>query len=349
MAQRRFYNKKKSHNSFRPYNSFRNNSNQYIQKRQFNQNEDCKSESHSKWIMKKDKKENESKDKEYYRQKVWNYMENNNIALFPRPCYHRIPNFIGADKAAINLLKLECFTSSKIIKVNPDKPQQYVRYLCLKMDKKLLIPTPRLKTNGLLNEIVIPFHLKNNAKSLEMAATRKGLQRFGHLLSLNQLSKWKNTKIDICIVGSVAVDKTNGYRIGKGEGYADIEIAILNQLGLIDINTKFIATVHDCQVFESLNDQLFDDIDVTLDYIVTPTKIIEINKKNDNEDDDNKTKELPYKINWNKLTQDRINKIPVLKHLRSYQQQNKSNDNGKQSKVHQDKKSKYKSHTVNRW
>ena len=133
------------------------------------------------------------------------------------------------------------------------------------------------------------------------------------------------------MVGSVAVDKTNGYRIGKGEGYADMEIAILNQLGLIDNNTKFIATVHDCQVFDALQDDLFDVADVRLDYICTPTQIIEIERKE-------KYKELPYKINWDKLDQDRINEMPVLKHLLS-----KNNDNANY------KQTRYKSHKVSRW
>eukprot|EP01084_Bolivina_argentea_P111155 198413_1 len=303
---------KKPYNSFRRYNSRRN----YLQQqtRYFSQNDDYKNNStHSKWIKKSELQTNNSKDKQYYRNKVWNYMENNNIALFPRPVYHRIPNFVGADKTSAQLMKLECFLNAKIVKVNPDKPQQNVRYLCLKMNKRLLIPTPRLNNYGLLNEIIIPMHLKNNNKTLEIAATRKGLQQFGYLLGLNQLLKWnKNNKIDICIVGSVAVDKINGYRIGKGEGYADIEIAIMNELGLIDKNTKFIATVHDCQVFEGLDSKLFDIEDVKLDYIVTPTQIIKIDKKKD---------KLLYKINWNKLSQKQLNNMPILKQLKNKRKQ----------------------------
>ena len=309
--------------SFRPYHSSRRHPQHNQRQTYHHEADDYKSA--SKWVKKANT--NPMNDKQYYREKVWNYMEENNIALFPRPVYHRIPNFKMADKTAINLLKLSCFVNAKIVKVNPDKPQQSVRCLCLKMGKKLLVPTPQLKSNGLLNEIIIPSHLKQDIKTLQMAATRKGLQQFGHLLSIHDLSKWNNTKIDICIIGSVAVDKTNGYRIGKGEGYADIEIAIMNELGLIDKNTKFIATVHDCQVFESLNKQLFDITDVRLDYIVTPTQVIQIKKETQSDT-------LPYKIDWNRLDQERLNKMPVLKILKNH---------------NVSKQNKHKSNKISRW
>jgi 5-formyltetrahydrofolate cyclo-ligase len=39
-----------------------------------------------------------------------------------------------------------------------------------------------------------------------------------------------------------------GYRIGKGEGYADLEFAMMMKMGAVDQNTVIAATVHDCQV-----------------------------------------------------------------------------------------------------
>jgi 5-formyltetrahydrofolate cyclo-ligase len=40
-----------------------------------------------------------------------------------------------------------------------------------------------------------------------------------------------------------------GYRIGKGEGYADLEFAMMMKMGAVDQNTVIAATVHDCQVY----------------------------------------------------------------------------------------------------
>ena len=34
------------------------------------------------------------------RKRIWDYMEENDIARQPRPVHHRIPNFAGAEKAA---------------------------------------------------------------------------------------------------------------------------------------------------------------------------------------------------------------------------------------------------------
>ena len=46
-----------------------------------------------------------------------------------RPVYNRIPNFKGASRAAANKTEqLPEFRGAKTIKVNPDKPQEEVRF-----------------------------------------------------------------------------------------------------------------------------------------------------------------------------------------------------------------------------
>lgn len=39
-----------------------------------------------------------------------------------------------------------------------------------------------------------------------------------------------------------------GYRIGKGEGFADLEYAIMASMEAVSSETVIITTVHDCQV-----------------------------------------------------------------------------------------------------
>ena len=39
-----------------------------------------------------------------------------------------------------------------------------------------------------------------------------------------------------------------GWRIGKGEGFADLEYAMMASMGAVDENTIIVTTVHDCQV-----------------------------------------------------------------------------------------------------
>ncbi|KAL2497087.1 5-formyltetrahydrofolate cyclo-ligase-like protein [Abeliophyllum distichum] len=65
------------------------------------------------------------------RKRVWDLMEAQNIAEFPRPVHHRIPNFIGSPLAAKKLSELEVFNKAKCVKVNPDTPQKQVRFLTL--------------------------------------------------------------------------------------------------------------------------------------------------------------------------------------------------------------------------
>ena len=51
-----------------------------------------------------------------------------------------------------------------------------------------------------------------------------------------------------------------GYRLGKGGGYADLEYAMMRNLGFIDENTPVITTVHDCQIVD-IPDELMEDHD----------------------------------------------------------------------------------------
>ena len=39
-----------------------------------------------------------------------------------------------------------------------------------------------------------------------------------------------------------------GWRIGKGEGFADLEYAMMASMGAVDENTIIVTTVHDYQV-----------------------------------------------------------------------------------------------------
>lgn len=54
------------------------------------------------------------------------------------------------------------------------------------------------------------------------------------------------SKLD-AVAGSSAISK-NGARLGKGEGFAELEYGILKWMGAIDDSTPVVSTVHDCQV-----------------------------------------------------------------------------------------------------
>lgn len=60
--------------------------------------------------------------------------------------------------------------------------------------------------------------------------------------------------LDMLVLGAVVASKT-GYRIGRGNGYVDLDFGILSKAGAITDNTIIVATVHDEQVnsFDSMN------------------------------------------------------------------------------------------------
>ncbi|XP_066876411.1 methenyltetrahydrofolate synthase domain-containing protein isoform X5 [Kogia breviceps] len=93
--------------------------------------------------------------KQDVRGQVWDCMEARNVADFPRPVHHRIPNFKGSSLACQNIEALEVFARAREVKVDPDKPLEGVRLLALQSKKTLLVPTPRLRT-GLFNKITPP-------------------------------------------------------------------------------------------------------------------------------------------------------------------------------------------------
>ena len=65
---------------------------------------------------------------------------------------------------------------------------------------------------------------------------------------------------------------TPGFRIGKGEGFADLEYAMMATMEAVGPDTIVVTTVHDDQVVD-IPEELVEDHDLTVDYIVTPTQV----------------------------------------------------------------------------
>jgi 5-formyltetrahydrofolate cyclo-ligase len=232
-----------------------------------------------------------SRDKEFIRGRIWAQLEEHDIARFPRPVFHRIPNFAGAEEAAIRLATMKEFERSMTIKVNPDAPQRRVRYEVLAHHKMLLMPAPRLRSGFILLNKAVP---QDRQKS---ASTIRGAFAFGTQVSLDELPA-----VDLAVVGSVAVTE-DGCRIGKGEGYSEMEYAILRELGLVSELTPIITTVHDLQIVESVP---LEDHDIAVDYIVTPTRVLATHR----------TRRRTAGIIWDKVTPEMMSAMPVLKELK---------------------------------
>lgn len=86
-----------------------------------------------------------------------------------------------------------------------------------------------------------------------------------------------------------------GYRIGKGEGYADLEYAMMCAMGAVTPDTIVVTTVHDTQIVD-IPEELMEDHDVLVDYIITDTQVIKCNR----------TKPKPTGIIWSRLTPEKV-------------------------------------------
>lgn len=230
--------------------------------------------------------------REELRHMVWRLMEENNIAAFPRPVFGRIPNFAGAETAAERLAQYEVFKNAKVVKVNPDSPQRRVRELVLRRGKLLVMPTPRISEGFLLLDPArIPSWLYREASTIA------GSFRYGVRVDPSELPE-----IDLVVAGSVVVNRF-GERLGKGEGYSEIEYGILVEHGKLADEVPVVTTVHDVQVIE-LRIPLAP-WDITVDFIFTPARAIKCEGE----------KRRPKGILWDYLSLDKINSIPILREL----------------------------------
>src|SRR5687767_416859 len=88
--------------------------------------------------------------KAHIRNHIWALLEDQRVAVFPRPIKGRIPNFRGAEQAATHLLALPEVAAARVLKINPDAPQRPLRYRALRAGKTVLVPTPRLRAGFFL-------------------------------------------------------------------------------------------------------------------------------------------------------------------------------------------------------
>jgi len=159
-------------------------------------------------------------DKSAARQWVWDRLSAEGVARFPFPPHGRIPNFAGAEMAAARLLDIEPWKSATVIKVNPDSPQRPLRAQALRRGITVFVPTPRLRGGfKKLDPRRIP------PDKIEEAASLSRGDRWSEEVALAAMPG-----LDAIVCGSVAVTR-DGRRCGKGEGYSDLEFAILRELG----------------------------------------------------------------------------------------------------------------------
>ena len=231
-------------------------------------------------------------DKQEIRDRIWDDLETSGEARFPFPPHGRIPNFAGAAEAADRLASQPEWKRATAIKANPDAPQLPVRRRALREGKVVYMALPRLTAEECFLRLD-PDELED----YDAATTVSGSSTHGVAVGPEAVEE-----IDLIVSGSVAVTEDGG-RIGKGEGYSDLEYAILRELDLVDGETPVATTVHERQVLEE--GVRTHDHDVSMDLLVTPERASRPDSA-----------EKPTGLDWDLLDEERLEEIPVLKTLR---------------------------------
>jgi 5-formyltetrahydrofolate cyclo-ligase len=238
-------------------------------------------------------------NKDIVRSFVWEQLDSANLVRFPRPCKGCIPNFQGHSRAANRLSKCKEYLEARTVKVNGSLAQEKVRYLSLWDRKVLLVPA------GLQDGFM--WEIDGNDitdKKCKLAANKRGLKQYGTERRLREL---KGKHFDLVVVGSVAVCPRTGARLGKGNGFNDLEWGILCELGVVDERTKVATTVHDVQVLD-LPHFLCQPHDLPVDIICTPARTIRVRNR----------RPRPSGVNWSTLSPE-LSDLAPLRDLRRFQ------------------------------
>jgi 5-formyltetrahydrofolate cyclo-ligase len=206
-------------------------------------------------------------EKQELRERVWGELEESGAARFPFPPRGRIPNFAGAEQAAERLEDTEAWRRADVIKSNPDSPQRPVRRRALAAGKVVYMAVPRLQDEKCFLRLD-----PSEIEDIDHATTIGGSSELGTQVGPDEMDT-----VDLVVSGSVAVTET-GARVGKGEGYSDLEYAVLRELGLVSESTTVATTVHALQVVESAPVEAHD---VPMDVVVTPERVVETETPHD--------------------------------------------------------------------
>ena len=240
-------------------------------------------------------------DKQAVREAVWDAFDEGDQARFPFPPHDRIPNFAGADAAAERLAETEAWDAAATLKANPDAPQLPVRRAALRAGKTVYVAQPRLRDPD-------PFLRLDPAEippdEIDDATTVSGISEYGTPTAPEDVAR-----VDLIVAGSVGVT-TDGARIGKGEGYSDLEWAVLRELDAVDDGTTVATTVHELSVLDGPESAVGTDVDlptpdahdVPLDLVVTPERTLATEA----------TDARPDGVDWDALDAEKLSEIPVL-------------------------------------
>lgn len=177
-----------------------------------------------------------------------------------------ICDYEGSEQGTALLTATEMYKNAEVIFITPDNNLETLREQAF-LDRKTVVMTNYGITRGFF--LIAPGQIPEGKE--EVASLLDGVSRYWKHQTLEQLSKSVG-HIDMMVTGASAITPS-GIRFGKGHGYFDLEWAMLSSCGIADACTVIIGAGHDCQVADV--DVTVEEYDTAIDYIVTPTRILE--------------------------------------------------------------------------
>ena len=208
-----------------------------------------------------------------------------------------IADYEGSDKGAELIRDLEAYKEAEVIFITPDNNMEKLREFALR-DKKIILSTTYGINRGF--QVIYPGDVPEGKE--ELATTLDGMEKFMKPISLQEIKK-KLKSVDMLVTGASAITPS-GIRFGKGHGYFDLEWAMLWEMQLVNLDTPVIAVGHDVQVVDV--DIETTPYDTIVDYIVTPTKVMEVKSS---------FPKPTQGVIWDKLECGMLENIPPLQEL----------------------------------
>ncbi len=235
-------------------------------------------------------------DKDALRSTIWRRLEE--AGASPREPFGHIPSFVGAEDAAARLAELPIWQQARVIKSNPDTAHAALRLRALQEGKRLYMAVPRLTEARCFVELTADA-MAVQGVALEDVAAWPGAMAHGRLVSPEEMPP-----IDLVLVGCVAVTQ-RGARIGKGAGFADLELGMLREYGLVATETPVATAVHPLQLVPEGAIPMMPH-DSPLDWIIMPDETLETHTDYPR----------PAGLEWAMIRPEQIETIPFLRLLR---------------------------------
>jgi len=197
---------------------------------------------------------------------VWNCLLDVAVpdSRFDRDLSRFVPDFAGREACDRFLWALPTYVAASTVFFAPDNSLESARGQALADGKRIIVPT-----FGMRRGFVVLDGASINPGQHALAATLDGMEKFGLRLDLDALRAIGI--VDLVITGAVAVT-ARGLHFGGGDGYFDLEWAILRHCGLVTSRTLVSVIVHDCQVLDA--EFRPGRHDAVADIVITPTAVL---------------------------------------------------------------------------